>query len=799
MVKKQAKNTLRSYAKKALQLKNLTVNEQSVLRTEGVLRSSFDRNYNAVALDIDGTITDGSSREISSDILVLLKQMLVKGVCVFVVTGRGKSIKVKLAEYFADLPFRYMLNLYCIAYNGSVLMSTSNNSYNRILDDITKLTDIDKRELQELAKNCNQELIRQGLDNYSVDLTEYTVRVITDLNDDEHSIMAMFRKLKKVVKTCCSARELHVTYGKYSTKVVFDVSTTTKLQSLKKALPRAKVSFSRTLCIGDQGKRGGNDWDLLNHSCGFSASQISNSPVGCFPVLDDSHTEQLTGSVATDQLLKLARLSPNISIHPSFIDHQYETAYREFEMLASKCSTEENEALNMRLRVRLRHIIKQDINYDIFTFSLDDLYDAFSGGVRFKDWEVSHAKPRVLDSLGDQDVFGLHTSLDPESDSSKVQLYTFSDTSIVIRGSLYYPNECESAVEYSMSRYLRESSKFINDSIDMLETLRKKDPTVFTFKLCLAVIDNVRNFILTRINGFHLAYCQSKKSTDKEHLSELYLLLQEHSLRHYWFLFDSDSIWDLTIGDQVSIMRRFSNLIEHSDKRLRNLDRSYAMFKKMTKWRESDSFVQNVVAAKIMWQGLRMSVADVDQKLHVVCIASGGNELGAIVHAVASVHNYSIITSLLQLSHYGGKKKKKKRDGLDSTRLLDWETALTTMSKSSDDLHKIPVLLCDDNITSGVTLDVANEYLVANSYKVIGIMVVRYAGSNRLNHMKIKQHGAPNTDMLFSYIRGLVCQSPYTRLTRKRNNSKKYLDHKNEFDKSRVRVKHMLKRTLRTA
>ena len=75
-----------------------------------------------------------------------------------------------------------------------------------------------------------------------------------------------------------------------------------------------------------------------------------------------------------------------------------------------------------------------------------------------------------------------------------------------------------------------------------------------------------------------------------------------------------------------------------------------------------------------------------------------------------------------------------------------------------------PCIIMDDNATTGTTLQAANDFFTIEGLNVVGAIIVRYPSSNRWEHMLLPNHGAPNLDVFFSYIFGLVAPSPYARL-----------------------------------
>jgi hypothetical protein len=72
---------------------------------------------------------------------------------------------------------------------------------------------------------------------------------------------------------------------------------------------------------------------------------------------------------------------------------------------------------------------------------------------------------------------------------------------------------------------------------------------------------------------------------------------------------------------------------------------------------------------------------------------------------------------------------------------------------------------------------------------VVGAIVVRFPGINRYIQMGMRQHGFPDPEALFSFVRGLVAASPYARTVVNRPKAKNpYLDATGMFDKAKSRI-----------
>ena len=102
----------------------------------------------------------------------------------------------------------------------------------------------------------------------------------------------------------------------------------------------------------------------------------------------------------------------------------------------------------------------------------------------------------------------------------------------------------------------------------------------------------------------------------------------------------------------------------------------------------------------------------------------------------------------------------------------------------------------DDNLVTGKTLQNAMNLLASHGLYPDRLVVVRYPSLNRIKHMFLPNHGAPDTDLFWEYVYGLTSPTPYTKLnhptcyTQVPNNM--YLDALGQFNKARTYVIELL-------
>ncbi len=82
-------------------------------------------------------------------------------------------------------------------------------------------------------------------------------------------------------------------------------------------------------------------------------------------------------------------------------------------------------------------------------------------------------------------------------------------------------------------------------------------------------------------------------------------------------------------------------------------------------------------------------------------------------------------------------------------------------------------------------MQIALNLLFTNNIDVKDIVAIRYPSLNRVEQMFLKGHGAIDTTKFFSYIKGLMFPSPYSKI---KSAEQGLLDELGVFNKSRNRV-----------
>lgn len=109
---------------------------------------------------------------------------------------------------------------------------------------------------------------------------------------------------------------------------------------------------------------------------------------------------------------------------------------------------------------------------------------------------------------------------------------------------------------------------------------------------------------------------------------------------------------------------------------------------------------------------------------------------------------------------------------------------------TNDKITNNDLILLDDNVLTGKTLQLAINSLYDMNFNTNRISIVRFPGINRTDQMFFKNHGAVDFNLFFDYITGLCYPSPYS--WRDENNFDQYLDSLGVFDLNRKKITECL-------
>jgi hypothetical protein len=377
-----------------------------------------------------------------------------------------------------------------------------------------------------------------------------------------------------------------------------------------------------------------------------------------------------------------------------------------------------------------------------------------------------------------------------------------------LRGPFYYQSFAaphDERQEYFFSQYIDDCKTFITSGLTSLKELKDLPPDVFRYKIVLGVMDNIRQIGLTLLGAAFWHDCQEESITQEFTRSKLiYLkLTQTHTDMHFAFLLEVYEEWSQSLSAYIDFLERARTLLD--DQMILDLARNADTvmrdqgdnegYKKFFRWRETDSIIQNITAIQLGLHEFKQRKEFREGKIVCVGLAFGAVELPCLAVTIGKRKSLAILPALAHVSHYSNKKDIDLIHSDEEkylTEVLLKQKPLAYLAPSADLDKNTKYMIVDDNLTTGLTLQLARDFLVLESKDVIGAIIVRFPVTNRFIHMTLPKHTGTHPEVLFSFVRGLVGPSPYTRLLYPATSSNPYLDQVGHFDKAKLRIKRYL-------
>jgi hypothetical protein len=245
----------------ALQHGSRQVLEDAAKTAHTLLRTTLIRS---LVLDFDNTICGRNERfgKLLPSIQSELERIASHGIPIGIATGRGQSARSQLRDSLAE---RYWPNFTIGYYNGSVIAP--------LTDDLNPGT----AGLRNKSVLLAAEVLK--MDEVIADWCEITLRPqqITLEPKGATDILRLW------METCRALSKLrpHFTIVHSSRSVDVLCNASSKILLVKHLAVKA-AKEPRVLCIGDQGRFPGNDFELLSHPLSLSSDQCSYSLSSCW-------------------------------------------------------------------------------------------------------------------------------------------------------------------------------------------------------------------------------------------------------------------------------------------------------------------------------------------------------------------------------------------------------------------------------------------------------------------------------------------------------------------------------------
>ena len=855
------------YAEIMLQRKGLTASKELLQKAEKALKAAYEgTTYTAVAFDVDGTLTQEHGTKVTREMAIAVLGLAKRGVPVLLITGRGRSstkdaVK-QIIRYSQPGDYGWISLVSAITHNGVLLLQSqkpidisvvTSNEY--LLSEEVRLKEPNPKLKDYYNKLLKKEEFQSGLRNGLItiqlepthNLPPNGIRIAVRNDSRNYSILCDIAKeaLKDIKESIESPEQFTLSHGWFGNYCVLDLFNTNKVEGLKIFADMMMIPLDEILRIGDQGDEAGNDFEFLNSPRGFSVGEVSKICDKCFPVINNEGNV-LMGSKAVNELLRRVRILPPLSLRTTYGSKWAKKKHHDdiqkkmlwFEYNASKRANEEKELLFWSVKNTIKSMLPTSgMKLDLTALDYNDIFENLNGGIKIYNWELLELNENHPFRL----LFGLTHEFICCPNAVNFKWAMPTDDGILLRGPYYYwmmmyGNDYHPMDTSYLDMYYWVSIDFIQSSIEAIikEKQSTRWPKLVTYKLLLGILDNIRNIIIQWWYAVYLLSSMVQLETEKIKLRTFLegffrKVFYKHTKFFIKVLLGTWSVsWNRSLTAYTKILEDVGHYVEGA----RSLSKStvkelssekIALAKPLIrKWREVDDFLEAVLAVKIGLTEIRRLIETTwpefnnkkNFSLKTLGLAYGGIELPAIANALAEDLDVEVIPGFALMSFYSNQEirlktltnaireeyfERKKRESFIPSIFFIGE-------KDHTDSKAFPVVIMDDNCTTARTLSYARKWLVEEDYIVPGSIIVRYPGVNRFLQMLLPNHGAPNPDMLLSFIRGLVSPSPYSRLVRdvskeafhnETEGKKVYLDCTGVFDLSRNKIKKLLVKSQR--
>lgn len=278
-----------------------------------IFRKLFSKKYNTVCMDIDKTITNG--KYIDDDMLNLIFEILMQNKNICFITGRGRKISKKiLNKVYIEAVMRNIniKNITCCTGNGAIYMYSKNGFLDKE-ESIVSNEKIKKYKKQKeiLRELYIKELEKKAVININTDLLKKrsvdssgNLSLRFPINIEEFDKNAdMMQILNEILLKIDLVDEYYTSKSIFKDKIIFEISLANKKMAIEFLSNKLEEKENNIIRIGDQGKKNGNDFIMLNCFQGFSVDEIESETLGVLPVMGEKGT-RLRGIDATKKTLE---------------------------------------------------------------------------------------------------------------------------------------------------------------------------------------------------------------------------------------------------------------------------------------------------------------------------------------------------------------------------------------------------------------------------------------------------------------------------------------------------------------
>lgn len=769
--------------------------------------------YHGVCVDIDDTLTFNSLNERRA-IVEALSTLTKRNVIICFITGRGKTkafeflmqLREAILQYDREIKEQQFLRWYCVTNNGVILYYNDHikgydfmgKSISLVKPEVKTEYLAQKKRMQEEIAAIIAEKTGLSIDKIIADsklsTSENSLRFPVNEKYAESIDDALVEELRSLIDSKYH-RDFGVSRGVYNknNKTVIEISMTTKGKAISQVERYLGIPQNKMVRVGDQGDYSGNDYEMLNCACGFSVGRFSKEDGCCWPVTKEfmyGDIDIIDGPEATAALLESLRIFPSICLEtPSRENYLPKLAMSEQINIAA------NRDTNNYYENQIRHSFKNESN--MFT-ELSDIIDKTTGGFYVSDVEYTLLKANnpdhILFKIYDRKVYS-------SKPNPRLRFALHTDNGLLLRGPLNYYyglafRKNKRITSKEVKRMNENRINFFQASLSSLKQTRVDANDVTARKAILGILDSVRDYLLicinfelqNRVQNEDVLYIANKGD---ETIYNLIAMAKENLCFMY------NSLFGIIDANYIGNIERFLEqkvlpVTRKANDYIKKLGTNYNFNKAFRVWREIDSFYENVIAIDTSLHRLVNERSTRNNKLFFYGIRYGSLELPIIAAMLLDIKyryfNIEYYTGAVCLnSDYGS----NHGGFLPTDRCLD-----KVLGKEGENGKKELHVLMDDNLVTGRTLQIAINLLVNDNIYPEKVFVVRYPAINRIEHMFLPNHGAPDVDLFWQFVYGLTSQTPYTKLDVPYGFSNlekdKYLDFLGEFNKTRTYVNRLL-------
>jgi hypothetical protein len=242
--------------------------KSSLTRLIKATRTAHDEfrksTYRALVLDFDDTLCGRTERfgNLAPDVVAELERLAACQIPIGIATGRGRSVRIQLRNSIAE---KYWPTFTIGYYNCAEIASLS--------DDASPHAGTHAEGILSQSADL---LLNDDVVGMLAKITVRPVQITLEPSDERH-ITILWREVNRCLAGfSASVKVVH------SSRSVDVITSSTSKSSLIPVTADALPADSKVLCIGDQGRYPGNDFELLSHRHSLSSDLCSLSLSSCW-------------------------------------------------------------------------------------------------------------------------------------------------------------------------------------------------------------------------------------------------------------------------------------------------------------------------------------------------------------------------------------------------------------------------------------------------------------------------------------------------------------------------------------